>query len=62
MGWAMTRAERVQYASDIEEFGERVAYWWHQESQGWSALYELLYWAEVRKHAVSFKAPDQWAA
>lgn len=58
----MTCAEREQYEADVEQFGERVAYWLRREAQGWSALYELLYWAEVRKHAVSFKAPEQWAA
>lgn len=58
----MTMAERLTFTDDEGELGERVAAWLLSESRGWSALYDLNYWAEVRRHAVSHKDPEMWAA
>lgn len=58
----LTIQERERYEGDVAQFGERVAAWFISESRGWSALYDMIYWAEVRKHAVSFKEQDRWAA
>ena len=56
----MTGREAEQYAQDVATFGERVAYWFWMESNGWDALYELQYWAEVKKKCVSYKEPHHW--
>lgn len=58
----LTTTEKFQFADDEEQFGERVAAWFLSESRGWSALYDHLYWAEVRQHATSFKEPQHWSA
>ena len=58
----MTERERIQFEKDTQQFGVRVAEWFRSEAQGWSALDQIIYWAEVRKHAVSCKAPESWAA
>ena len=58
----MTPVERAQHAADVETFGARVADWFVSEARGWSALYDMLYWAEVRKVAVSFKERTHWEA
>jgi hypothetical protein len=59
---SLTPAERMQYLADVEQFGSRVADWFVSEARGWSALYDMLYWAEIRKQAVSFKEPGYWEA
>jgi hypothetical protein len=58
----MTLAEKLVFADDAGELGERCAAWLLSESRGWSALYDLNYWADVRQHAVSHKDPESWAA
>jgi hypothetical protein len=40
----VTGAEATQYALDTELLGERVAYWFVRERQGFSALDEIAYW------------------
>lgn len=47
----MTAAEEAQYASDTALLGERVAYWFIREHQGWSVLDEIVYWAGIGKVA-----------
>jgi hypothetical protein len=59
---AVTAKEREQYERDAAQFGDRVAYWLREEAKGWSALDQLIYWTDVRKHAVNFKDPGLWAA
>lgn len=58
----MTTGERGQYLADVAQFGERVAEWLYREAHGWSALDELIYWAEVRMRAKSISGVDKWAA
>jgi hypothetical protein len=40
-----------QFAEDSRLLGSRVAFWLRSEnSDGWSAAFDLIYWANVDKH------------
>ena len=53
----MTGKERATFAADTELLGERVAYWFSRESQGWSALDETIYWQHIDKYSSVNRTP-----
>lgn len=56
----MTGREREQFAADAAVFGDRVAYWLHRESHGWSMIDELAYWDDVKAKCTSYTEPHHW--
>lgn len=57
MGTEMIERERIQFTEDTLIFGNRVAYWFAREAQGWSALDEEIYWGRTAKFATLKREP-----